>query len=57
MAIGVGADPYGGIGRWNRQRADALQGGGIAHRVAIGIAVAEALPARRRLMPGWVSST
>jgi hypothetical protein len=41
------------VGRWNRQRADALQGGGIAHRVAIGIAVAEALagaaPADARL--------
>jgi len=43
VAIGAGTDPHGGIGRWNGQRADALQGGGIAHGMTIGIAIGKTL--------------
>ncbi|KAG1433533.1 hypothetical protein G6F57_022078 [Rhizopus arrhizus] len=43
VAVGVRADPHGSVGRRDGQRADAVQGGGIAHRVAVGIAVAESL--------------
>jgi hypothetical protein len=42
MAVGLGADPYLGIGRRDRQLTDALQGLRIAHRAAVGQAVAEA---------------
>ena len=35
VTAGTAADPDLGIGRWDRQGADALQGGGITYRAAI----------------------
>ena len=45
VAVGVRADPDVGIGRRDRQRADAGEGLRVPHRLAPGVAIGEARPA------------
>ena len=43
VAVGLEADPHVGIGRWDRELADALQRGRVAHGFAVRLEIDESL--------------